>query len=52
LLSLHRVYVSEDGKIDPVIYPKIFYQIGRNVKDENVRNLVEEWLLKRVIVMV
>jgi len=47
LLSLHRVYVSEDGKIDPVIYPKIFYQIGRNVKDENVRNLLEEWLLRK-----
>jgi len=47
LLSLHRVYVSEDGKIDPVIYPKIFYQIGRNVKEEKVRNLLEEWLLRK-----
>ncbi len=47
LLSLHRVYVSEDGKIDPVIYPKIFYQIGRNVKDEKVRNSLEEWLLRK-----
>jgi CRISPR-associated protein Csm1 len=47
LLSLHRVYVSEDGKIDPVIYPKIFYQIGRNVKDEKVRNLLVEWLLRK-----
>ncbi|WP_299228340.1 hypothetical protein [Sulfurihydrogenibium sp.] len=47
LLSLHRVYVSEDGKIDPVIYPKIFYQIGRNVKNESVRNSLEEWLLRK-----
>jgi CRISPR-associated protein Csm1 len=47
LLSLHRVYVSEDGKIDPVIYPKIFYQIGRNVKDGKVRNSLEEWLLRK-----
>jgi len=47
LLSLHRVYVSEDGMIDPVIYPKIFYQIGRNVKDEKVRNSLEEWLLRK-----
>jgi len=47
LLSLHRVYVSEDGKIDPIIYPKIFYQIGRNVKNESVRNLLVEWLLRK-----
>jgi hypothetical protein len=44
---LHRVYVSEDGKIDPIIYPRFFYQIGRNVKNESVINLLEEWFLRK-----
>jgi CRISPR-associated protein Csm1 len=43
LLILHSAYVKEENKttkIEPVIYPKLHYQIARNIKnkdDENVR---------------
>jgi CRISPR-associated protein Csm1 len=54
MLSLYRLYVSEDEDVsedkkpvtNPVIYPKIYYQIGRNVKDEAVRKSIEHWFLK------
>ncbi len=43
LLDLHRSFV--DDSIDPRIYPKIYYYVGRNVKDENVRKEMIETLL-------
>ncbi|EDP76114.1 type III-A CRISPR-associated protein Cas10/Csm1 [Hydrogenivirga sp. 128-5-R1-1] len=51
LLQLHKDFVHmEDGdyKIDPRIYPKIYYYIGRNVKDESVRNELIDTLLNGV----
>ncbi len=44
LLQLHKDYVDGD-KIDPKIYPKIYYYVGRNVKNENVRNELIDTLL-------
>jgi len=44
LLTLYKNYVKEDKgniKINPVIYPKLHYQIARNIKDKenkDVRN--------------
>ncbi len=47
LLQLHKDFVNED-KIDPRIYPKIYYYVGRNVKDENVRKELIDTLLNGV----
>ncbi len=47
LLQLHKGFVNED-KIDPRIYPKIYYYVGRNVKDENVRKELIDTLLNGV----
>ena len=47
ILSLYNNYIEIDGKINPLIYPKIYYQIGRNVKDENAKKSIEEWFLKK-----
>ncbi|HHG74682.1 MAG TPA: type III-A CRISPR-associated protein Cas10/Csm1, partial [Persephonella sp.] len=47
LLQLHKDFVNED-RIDPRIYPKIYYYVGRNVKDENVRKELIDTLLNGV----
>jgi len=44
LLQLYRNYVKET-EIDPRIYPKIYYYVARNVKDENVRKELIDTLL-------
>ena len=45
LLELYNAYVIE-GRITPSIYPKIYYQIGRNIKDKNTREFLENLLIK------
>ncbi len=44
LLQLYKNYV-DGNRIDPHIYPKIYYYVGRNVKDENVRKELIDTLL-------
>jgi len=47
ILSLYNNNVGSNRKINPLIYPKIYYQIGRNVKEENAKKAMEEWFLKK-----
>ncbi len=48
LLILSKLYVGKDRKdINPVIYPKIYYQIARNIQKEDVKNFfVDLFIIK------
>ncbi|SNZ10618.1 CRISPR-associated protein Cas10/Csm1, subtype III-A/MTUBE [Persephonella hydrogeniphila] len=49
LREYYEVYVKNGKYINAGIYPKIYYQIARNFKDnkdKNVRNFLEELLIK------
>ena len=62
LLTLYKSYVEEDNeniKINPIIFPKLHYQIARNVKDKenkDVRdklikpllNIDNDWIIKNL----
>ena len=47
LLSLYKqYYASNDGYLDLMIYPKIYYYIGRNIKADDVRKELAKALLE------
>ena len=46
LFELYNSYVENGKYIKAHIYPKIYYQIARNIKDENVRDFFENLLIK------
>ncbi len=45
ILEYYRVYVK-DNKINPLIYPKIYYQIARNIHNQEVKEKLEKYLIK------
>lgn len=46
LLRFHQSYIGKEEKIKAMIYPKIYYQIARNIKDNDVREFFENTLIK------
>lgn len=46
ILEYYKLYIKDD-KINPLIYPKIYYQMARNIKNKEVKEKLEELLLKK-----
>ncbi|MGB9639083.1 MAG: hypothetical protein ACPL1F_07325, partial [bacterium] len=45
ILEYYRIYVK-NNKINPLIYPKIYYQIARNINNQEVKEKLEKYLIK------
>ncbi|MGC8815253.1 MAG: type III-A CRISPR-associated protein Cas10/Csm1 [bacterium] len=45
ILEYYRIYVK-NNKINPLIYPKIYYQIAKNINNQEVKEKLEKYLIK------